>query len=92
MHAARNGALQQTPRWIGRLAQHRQLAAEFVEQASKTPRRGVIGPPQIYLAAVSFHDQVDRAVLQMKPPAVCQKPDLRNSLHACCPGGDREGI
>ena len=86
MHAARDRALQQAARRIGRLAQHRQLVAEFIEQAGETPRRGVIGRAHIRLAAARLDDQVDRAVLQMQPLAVGQQPDLRGSAHARGPG------
>ncbi len=88
MHAAHDRALQQASPGIGRLAQQRQLLAELIEQACKTPRRGVIGRTHVYLAAAGLHDQVDWTVLQMKPPAVSQKPDLRSSRHARCPRGD----
>jgi hypothetical protein len=64
---------------IGCLPQQRQFAAEFVEQAGEAPGRGVVG--RAYVAAPRLDDQVDRTVLQMKPPAVGQQPDLRNPHH-----------
>jgi hypothetical protein len=88
IHAACDCALQFATRWVGGLAQQGQLVAEFVEQTCKTPRRGVVGGTPIYLAAVNLHDQVDRTVLQMKPSAVREPADLRNSRHVSCPGGD----
>ena len=88
IHAARDRTLQFAARRATGLAQQRQLVAQFVEQTGKTPRRGVISDTLICLAAVSLHDQVDRTVLQMKPSAVREPSDLRNSRHVSCPGGD----
>ncbi len=88
MHAARDRASQGAPRRIGGLAQQRQLLAELIEQTGKTPYRGVIGRAHICLAAARLHDQIDRAVLQMKSPAVGQKRDLRSPRHARRPGAD----
>ena len=93
MHAARHVALQQAARRIGGLAQQRQLAAKFIEQAGKAPRRGVIGGRTSASLPLRLHDQVDRTVLQMKPPAIGQKADLRGSRHARDPGAaGGEGI
>ena len=86
MHAAGDGALQRASRRIGRLPQQRQFAAEFVEQAGEASRCRVVGRAHIGLAAARLHDQVDRTVLQMKPPAVGQQPDLRKPRHDRRPG------
>jgi hypothetical protein len=85
-----DNALQYASRRIGRSAQGRQFAAEFVEQAGKTPPRRVIGRAHLGLYAAGLHDQVDRTVLQVKPPAVRQKPDLRRSHHSRFP--ETEGL
>src|SRR5258708_5543694 len=87
-HAARDGALQQALSWISSLAQQWQLSAEFIKQAGETPHCCLIRRVHLSLAAASLHDQVDRTILQMKPPAVRQKPDLRRSRHARLPGAD----
>ena len=93
MHAAGDHAPQRAPRRIGSLAQQRQLLAKLIEQAGKTLYRGVIGRTHICLAAARLHNQVDRAVLQMKPPAVGQKRNLRNPRHAGRPGANcSEGV
>jgi hypothetical protein len=69
MHAARDSSLQPILPGISRLAQQLELTAEFIEQARKTARRGLIRRLRVFLAAC-LYNQIDRAVLQMKPPAV----------------------
>ena len=86
MHAARDDAFQRASRRIGGLAQFNQLLAEFIEQAGKAPRRGVIGGTHVRLAALRLDDQIDRTVLQMQPLAIGKKRDLRKPLHARRPG------
>jgi hypothetical protein len=88
MHPAGDNALQQASVRIGGCAQQRQFAAEFVEQTGKPPRRGVVGRTLVGIAPARFHDQVDRAILQVKPPAVRQKCDLRSAGHGRDPGAD----
>ncbi len=92
MHAARDLALQQALRRIGGLTQQRQLVAEFVEQTGEAASRGVIGRAHARLAATRLHDQVDRTILQMQPPAVRQPSDLRQSLHARDPDAGCGGV
>ena len=86
MHAARDDALQRAARGIGRLAQRRQFLAEFIEQAGKAPRRGVIGGADLRRLPLGLDDQIDRTVLQMQPLAVGKKRDLREAFHARRPG------
>jgi hypothetical protein len=86
LQAAGDHALQPASRRIGRLAQFGQLLAEFVEQAGETFRRGVMGGANLRPTAVRFHDQVDRTILQMQPPAVGEIGDLRQPAHARRPG------
>jgi hypothetical protein len=70
MHAARDSSLQPILPGISRPAQQLELTAEFIEQARKTARRRLIRRLHVFLAAACFYNQIDRAVLQMKPPAV----------------------
>jgi hypothetical protein len=88
MHAARDRALQRASLRIGRLAQVRQLITEFIEQAAKAPHGGIVGGAHVSRTASRLHDQVDRTILQMKPPAIGQEPDLRGPRHARGPGAD----
>jgi hypothetical protein len=93
MHAAGDRAPQQAPRRIGRLAQQRQFLAELIEQTGKTLYRCAISRTDVCLAAARLHNQIDRAVLQMKPPAIGQTRHLRNPGHARRPGADcSEGV
>jgi hypothetical protein len=76
VHAPRDLALQQAPRRVGGLPQQRQLAAKLVKQTSgEAARRGVISGTYVCRAATRFDDQINRTVLQVKPPAISQKPD-----------------
>jgi hypothetical protein len=63
-----------------------QFAGSLVEQAGEAAYGGIIGCADIRLVAAGFHDQIDRTVLQMQPPAVRQHCDLWPSRHARDPG------
>ena len=81
MHAARHLASQRAVRRVGGLAQQRQFFAKLIEQARKPPRSGAISLPDVRFTAARLYDQVNRTVLQMKPPAIGQKADLRSACH-----------
>ena len=49
MHAARDDAFQRASSRIGGPSQFDQLLAEFIEQAGKAPRRGLIGGAHVRL-------------------------------------------
>ena len=53
MHAARDDAFQRASHRIGGLSQFDQLLAEFIEQAGKAPRRGLIGGAHVRFACPS---------------------------------------
>ena len=86
MHAARDDTLECASPRIGRPSQFAELFAELIEQPGEPPRRGLIGRAHICLRPLRLHDQINRAVLQMQPPAVSQKRDLRTPFHARRPG------
>jgi hypothetical protein len=92
MHAARDDAFEHTARRIGRTAQFRQFLAEFVEHAGETLRGGFVRRANVCFSPPRFHDQIDRTVLQVQPAAVREPSDLRNPLHARCPGAGGDGI
>ncbi len=91
MHAARDDAFQHTACRHGRLAQFDQFRTEFVEQAGEAPRRGIIGRANFRRSSLRAHDQVDRTVLQMQPPAIGKQRDLRSPRHARRPGSNIKG-
>ena len=75
------------------MAQQRQLGAKLVEQAGKAQLRGAVGAPDVRLTAACLDDQIDRTVLQMQPPLIGQKADLRGARHVRTPGpADGENI
>jgi hypothetical protein len=93
MHPARDDAFQQTSNGIGSPSEFNQFLAEFIEQASKASRRGIVSSPHFAVPAIRFDDQIDRTVLQMQSPAIRQPTDLRNACHGCGSPADRnEGI
>jgi len=73
VHAAGNHPFQAALRRIGGPTQRRQLFAEFIEQAGKTPRCGVIGRANLRRLPFGLNDQINWTVLQMQPLAVRKK-------------------
>ena len=78
----------------GRLPQLRQLGDQFFEDRLEAGDRRLIGGAALRLAAERLDDQVDRAVVEMQPPAVGEPGDLR-AVHdsvlaagpSCCSSG-----
>src|SRR5579872_343724 len=90
MHAACDDAFHRAFEGISRRSQQRQFVAEFVEQTGEAPNRRVISRACVYLVAIGFHDQIDRAVLQMQPLVISEPGDLRLPIHGRDPGADPE--
>ena len=92
MHAARNRSLQRATQGMSGLAQLSQFGAQLVEQAAQAARRRRIGGANVGLPTIRLDDQIDRAILQMQPPAVGKQRDLRQPRHARRPGFTPHGI
>ena len=86
MHAARDDTLQWASGRIGSPSKFNQLLAEFIEQAGKASRRGLVSGAHVDFTSFRLDDQIDRTVLQMQPLAVRKKRDLREPFHARRPG------
>ena len=67
-------------------AQLLQFRAELIEQPGEAPRRGFVGRAHLSFASPRLHDQIDRTILQMQPPAIRQQCNLREPCHARGPG------
>jgi hypothetical protein len=102
VHPVRDISLQETPIRSGRFPQFRKLLAEFVEQSGEAASCSFISCKDHLRSAMRLHDQIDRAVLHVKPPAIRQPSDLREPCQArshgrdlgsdCCRGSWRTSV